>query len=162
MPTRAEINRKNGQKGGRPKGRKNASTLEKEAVLAAVKQRIFHKADKLIGAQFTIAEGCSYLFKVIYFKEGKEKKSKMGLVKDPEEIERYLNDEVDNPNEYHFITTDKPDNKAIANLLDHALGKPKESIELSGGLNICNVLDELEHDRPKTPGQKLAAKSLSQ
>jgi len=79
-----EISKRNGQKGGRPKGKKNQTTLEKEAILEAIKQRIFQKGDQLIGAQFSIAEGCSYLFKIIHYKEGKGKKSKHVLVKDPE------------------------------------------------------------------------------
>jgi hypothetical protein len=132
--------RENGRKGGRPKGRKNTATLEKEAVLNAIKQRIFQKADQLIGAQFSIAEGCSYLFKVIYYKEGKEKKSKHVLVKDPEEIRQYLDGELDE-DKYYFITTDRPDNKAIANLLDRGSGEPKESVELSGSLSISKALD---------------------
>jgi uncharacterized protein YggU (UPF0235/DUF167 family) len=150
-----EISKRNGQKGGRPKGKKNQTTLEKEAILEAIKQRIFQKADQLIGAQFSIAEGCSYLFEIIHYKEGKEKKSKHVLVKDPEEIKRYLDGDAE-PDKYYFITTDRPDDKALANLLDRAFGKPKESVELSGGLNISKVLDNLEHDGHKTLGQTVA------
>ncbi len=56
-----ETSRRNGKKGGRPKGRKNNATLEKEAALAAFQERVRKNIEPLFDAQMTLARGCSHL-----------------------------------------------------------------------------------------------------
>jgi hypothetical protein len=68
--------RKNGQKGGRPSGRKNDATLEREAQLARFKQRVFEAFDPLINAQLSLARGLSYLFKEDINDDGSKGKPK--------------------------------------------------------------------------------------
>lgn len=116
-----DASRKNGAKGGRPKGRKNNSTLEREAVAAEVRQRIMRNADRLVTAQLSVAEGCSFLCR-------KEKGGKYSIVKDEVSILRFLNGELD-PDMFEYIHTERPNNFAIQDMLNRALGKPVEQID---------------------------------
>ena len=148
--TKADIARENGKKGGRPPGRKNNATLEKEAVLKAMQQRIMSQADHLLDAQFTIALGQTFLFKIekYYVKEGKGKGKKL-IVKDPklvtdvEEIRMYLQGIVDEENtieagetperskpddDYYFITTKEPSNQALESVFKRTFGNAVQPI----------------------------------
>lgn len=120
----------NGKKGGRPKGKKNAATLEREAVLKEYRQRIIQNAQEIFSLQMTNARGVTYLYKTECTGQGKKRKCKYMQVTDPEEIENYLNglyDEVDRglgeDEGYYQITVEKPDNRAIDSMLDRAFGK---------------------------------------
>lgn len=116
--------------GGKPKGYKAAHTLERDAVSAAFKQRVLKSADRLFNAQLSVAEGCSFLFRVDRPK-GKAGKEKHVLVTDQDEITRYLDQEVD-PDTHYYISTREPNNQAIADMLNRAMGRPVESIEVTG------------------------------
>ena len=50
--------------------------------------------------------------------------------------------------------------KAFAELFDRAFGKPAQPLtgDDGGPITMAQVLNQLEDDRPKTPGQKLANK----
>ena len=78
----------NGKLGGRPLGRKNNATLEKEVMLERIRQRVFQAADVLVDAQLALARGTSYLFKADTDDDGKARRPI--LVTDPEEIAAYL------------------------------------------------------------------------
>ena len=119
--------RENGRKGGRPKGAKSPQTLEREAVAAAFRERVFKKADRLLNAQLTLAEGCSFLFKIV--KRGKREEHV--IVTDPKEIKAYLDGDLDDE-EYRYISTKEPNNQAIDSMLNRTLGKPKETVEVQG------------------------------
>jgi hypothetical protein len=136
-----KISAENGKKGGRPKGKKSASTLEKEAVLKEFRQKILKSADVLFNAQLQIATGQTFLYKIekeeiIGPKGGKSYRNKKPeLVTSSWEIEEYLqgvaegdvNDDSDPNSVYYFLTTKPPDNKAIDSLLDRGLGKVAQS-----------------------------------
>lgn len=122
-----ETSRENGRKGGRPKGSKSAATLERESIAAAFKQRVMRSADVLFEAQLSLAQGCSFLYRV---ERKKGEKDKHVLVTDPDEIKAYLDGEAEG--DYHYITTKEPNNQAIANMLDRGIGKPVEELEVSG------------------------------
>lgn len=128
---------------GRKKGSKDPHTLEREAVLAAFRERAFRAADILFNAQLTLARGQTLLYKIekelqIGPKGGKRYvKSKPKLVTDQSEIERYLeglvvegdpDDEQDPNATYYFLTTKEPNNFAIDSLLDRALGKATQPL----------------------------------
>jgi hypothetical protein len=102
--------RKNGELGGRPPGRKNDKTLEREAELERLRQRVFQATDVLVDAQLGTARGRSYLFKADTDEDGKA--GKPILVDDPVEIAAYL---VEDYNElettYYYITTEKLDTR---------------------------------------------------
>lgn len=148
MAAPPEIARENGKKGGRPKGRKNDATLKREAVLKAMQQRILKATDVLLDRQMHLASGVSYLFKIEkYWKvtgKGKGKKKtlmskKPVIVTDPEEIRAYIEGkefpdenkkEGDPTDTYYFITTEKPDNKAIADMFNRTYGRSVTPVAL--------------------------------
>lgn len=122
----------NNHKGGRPKGSKDKATIEKERVLAEYRKKIMQHADILFKNQMHLAQGVSYLYK---FVKGKQKPQ---LVTDPKEIEQYIltemgekiekEDKIDKSAVYYFITTDKPDNRAIDSMLDRTFGRATQPI----------------------------------
>lgn len=145
MATKKQIEtaQNNGKKGGRPKGKKSASTLEKEAVLAAFRTRVMRSADILFNSQITLAKGQTFLYKIEKYWEtaGKTKvlrKKKPQLVTAQWEIEAYLHGELNDGDlddyeaTYYFITTKEPNNQAADSLLDRAFGKSTQITELTG------------------------------
>lgn len=113
---------------GRPKGSKNPETIQKEAALAIVRQRIAANADRIIGKQLSLVEGCQYLYVIRTDEKGKKMKAE--LVKDESVIRQYLDGDLDGlSDEYYYITTERPDNNAAANLLDRVFGRPQQAID---------------------------------
>lgn len=122
----------NNHKGGRPKGSKDKSTIEKERVLAEYRKKIMQHADILFKNQMHLAQGVSYLYK---FVKGKQKPV---LVTNPEEIEEYITsemgqhikneDKIDKDANYYFISTERPDNRAIDSMLDRTFGRATQPI----------------------------------
>lgn len=136
----------NGKKGGRPRGTKSQATLEREAVLAAFREKVMKNADVLFSSQLHLAKGQTFLYKIekelqIGPKGGKKYvKSKPILVTSQWEIEAYLQNEIvegdpedeNDPNAtYYFLTTKEPDNKAIDSLLDRTFGKSAQSMDIT-------------------------------
>lgn len=132
---------------GRKKGSKSQKTLEKERVLAAVRERILRNADRILDGQMSLAQGQQFLYKIekelqIGPKGAKKYvSSKPKLVTDEWEIRAYLeglvedgdmNDENDPEATYYFITTKEPNNMAIDSMFNRAFGKPTERVEHSG------------------------------
>jgi hypothetical protein len=142
-----DASRENGKRGGRPKGSRSKATLEREAVLAAFRERAMRIADILLDSQLTLAKGQTFLYKI---EKEKVKGPKGGisyqrkrpeLVTDQWEIESYLEgliEEGDADNDqdpgatYYFITTKEPNNMAIDSILDRTFGKSVSRTELSG------------------------------
>ena len=138
--------RENGKKGGRPPGTKNPETLEREAVLKALRQKVMGVSDELFMAQMSLAKGYFYLFKI-------EKKLLIGpkggkkyvplppkRVESLWEIEAYLCglvDETANIHDndpaatYYYIVTKDPQNAAIDSLQDRAYGRSTQAVEVS-------------------------------
>jgi len=125
------------QNSGRPEGVKNKATLEKKIVEEEMKQRVLRNSQRLLDAQLSLAQGCSYLYKTEKDSKGKNKKPE--LVVDPETIADYLDGEfgdgenISDSAAYYYITASAPDNKAIDSLFDRALGKARQNIGLDGG-----------------------------
>lgn len=128
---------------GRPRGKKNKATLEKEAVLKEFKDKVLTSTDILFNSQLTLARGQTYLYKIekeviVGPKGGKTYKNKRPeLVTEKWEIEDYLqglieegdkDDENDSRSVYYFLTTKDPDNKAIDSMLDRTFGKATQII----------------------------------
>lgn len=127
---------------GRPKGKKNLATIQKEKVEQAMKDRIMKKTSRLINAAMVPALGQIFIYKIEEEvtgsgpKGGEYKKRKHTLVTNPHEIERALNfmdgeGAAKDPNgdDYYYVTTKEPDHKAIEMLLNRAFGKPKETLD---------------------------------
>jgi hypothetical protein len=121
---------------GRPKGGKNQTTLEKERVQAELRQRTMRAADKLWNAQYQKAVGSVMVFRVDE-EEGDNGKVKRihTLVESADEIKRVLdeNEGLDgNVGEnYYFVTTVPPDNKAIDSMFDRTFGKAQQTVEIT-------------------------------
>jgi len=131
---------------GRKKGKKGKKALEKDRIERTMKERIMHSADALLNSQMNLARGTQMLFKVVTTvnNSGKRTKQKPVLITDQEEIEQYLaGDFEDEDSVYYFITTERPDNKAIDSLFDRTFGKAVQKQELTGpdggALKIENV-----------------------
>jgi hypothetical protein len=116
---------------GRPEGSLNKKTLEKKEAEKQFINRVIQNVDKLFNAQISIAEGCSYLYRIEETGTGKNKTRKHVLVTSPDEIKAYLDDELDK-DDYYYITTKTPDNKAIDSLMDRAFGKAVTKIAGTG------------------------------
>jgi len=146
----SEESKKNGW-GGKRKGsgsylgRKNKSTIEKEILAEEIKQRVLKAKNVLINSQISLAQGCQYLYKIKKSKKGDKQNRRPELVTSQTEIEDYLAGECEgSEDEYYYMTTERPDNKALDSLIDRVAGKPAQAIEMNGNLNICKVLDDLE------------------
>ncbi len=148
--------------GGRPKGRKDDRTLQKEAVLKAFRDKVMADADVLYVAQRTLAKGLTYLYKIEKEmftgpKGGVSYKAKPPkLVTSQWEIEAYLSDKIrDVPLEkgpeatYYYLTTEKPSGQAIDSLLDRTFGKSVQAIELGGpgGKSLFGDEEKAKSDR---------------
>ena len=131
---------------GRKPGSKSAKTLEREKVLAALSQRIMRNVDIIYDSQLSLAQGTQYLFRIdkTYVSTGKNrgywKKEKAELVTSQEEIRAYLertvvegdaDDDQDPGASYYYITTEKPENQAIDSMLNRALGKAVNHVDLT-------------------------------
>lgn len=150
---------------GRKRGGKNPSTLEKEATLAVLRQRILQNAQSLFNAAKSAAIGNQYLYKIettIDPKTKKRTRSRPVIVESQIEIEDYI-DRLDRENRgetvddeddtvYYFISTKEPNVNAIKDLFDRAFGKPKEELEISGSMSISDVLNGLEQRKSKKNG----------
>lgn len=117
---------------GRPRGSKEPHTLEREAVLRAYRERVCKVADRLLDAEITVARGCSFLWKKPKTApKGEPRKAE--LVKDQATIQRYLDGDLDqDPDDYYFITTERPDTNTIRNMFDRTFDKPAQRTEVSG------------------------------
>lgn len=140
---------------GRKRGGKNKATLEKQAVNEAFNQRVMLAADALFNAQLKLATGSQKIFRIDEEEvDGKIKKSHV-LVTDADEIKRLL-DLHDGSSgivdeSYYYFTEIAPDNRAIDSLLNRALGKPKESVDLQhSGNMVFDILlptpEEVDND----------------
>jgi hypothetical protein len=163
---------------GRPKGKKNAATLEKEAVLKEFKEKVLQSADVLYASQITLARGQTYLYKiekeeVIGPKGGKSYKNKRPeLVTAQSEIEDYLKGLIDDGDKdnnsdpdavYYFLTTKDPDNRAIDSMLDRTFGKSLQSIDIDHTTKGEKITDPANIDLDKLADEvanKLKAQKL--
>lgn len=119
---------------GRPKGRLNKSTIEAMAVKKEYLNKIRQQADRLFNAQMNLAEGATMLFKVEKDHKGNNKKPE--LVTSQHEISRFIEecggyDGKMDGDTYYFLTTKLPDSRTITDMLDRALGKPEQSIDVT-------------------------------
>lgn len=129
--TKEESKGKHGGKrpgAGIKKGTKIKRTLEKEQALREYRNRVMQHADELFNAQFANAKGNVYIYQVVEV----DKKKKHILVTDPDEILKVLDANqgqsgyVDEG--YFIVTTEKPDNQAIKDMLDRTFGTPTQTV----------------------------------
>ena len=115
---------------GRPKGALSEATKENLKVQKVLRAKILKSADKLYQSQMALANGCSFLYCVTTNKKGI--RSKPELITNQKKIEEYLRGKLDNEqSEYYFITTEKPDGRAIDSLMDRVFGKAPQSVDMT-------------------------------
>lgn len=115
---------------GRPRGSENEETRKKRVVEEEFKQRVLRSANKLISSQMNLAEGVQMLYVIEKTEKGANKKPR--LITDPETIESFLAGELeDSTDEYYFITTERPDNRALDSLFDRVFGKSVNNIDVT-------------------------------
>ena len=78
--------------------------------------------------------------------KGKEVKSKPELVTNQTEIEEYLAGEYEDGDDYYFITTTTPDNRALDSLIDRVFGKAQQKVDVtSKGEKVIPILGGLSN-----------------
>lgn len=143
---------------GRKPGSKSQKTIEKERILAEVRTRIMQNAQRILDAQLSIAQGQQFLYKIEKVKRIGPKggvtyeKQRPIQVTEKSEVEEYLNGliesgDVDDENDpsatYYYLTTKEPSNIAIDSMFNRAFGKPVESVELKGGMEVTHAVKKL-------------------
>lgn len=131
---------------GRPVGSQDPQTIERERVLEAMKTRIAKTADKLLNSQMNLAQGVQMLYCITANEKGI--RSKPELITSQTTIESYLAGELeDDDKEYYFITTERPDNRALDSLFDRTFGKSKESLDVTTNGESIN---EISYEQAKS------------
>jgi len=113
---------------GRPEGSMNKATVEKKIVEEEFKQRVLRSSNELINSQMNLAQGVQMLYCIEKDDKGKNKPPR--LVTLQSEIEDYLAGEVGDNSDYYFITTERPDNRALDSLFDRVFGKSVNNIDV--------------------------------
>lgn len=149
---------------GRKPGAKNKKTLLLEDAYKAVQQKLIERSMSLINTQTVIAHGTIKIYVIPSHWEGtgKNKKKVRGkpeLVTDDETIARVIDykfGDGDNPSddddEYYFVSTQDPDNKAIESQINRIFGKAQANIDVtSGGKEVkqitgMQIVDEAEDE----------------
>lgn len=133
---------------GRPKGSENEKTKELKAIKQGMQMQIAGKVNQLVTAQFRMAVGTGRLFqryeREVTFGRGKnqktEKRFEVRQVLDDADFMIYLSLSHDENGrakdestgtEYFYMVAREGNPVALANMLDRAFGKPKESLDLS-------------------------------
>ena len=129
--------------GGMPKGKLTKKKLEQIQVREAFNQRVMLHADRLFNAQMNLAVGEQSLFVKVKERDSKGKVIRVTheVITDVETIKQYLDYEeglegaesLNDENHYYYLSTKPADNKAIDSLLNRALGKAPDKLEITGG-----------------------------
>ena len=130
-----------GKLGGKnKKGKKSAKTIDKEASLERIRQRVYEMSDKLINAQAIVALGT---WKMVRPYIGEDGMPHTETIRNMDDMQKLIDTGV-HGKDYLIVVGAEPDHKAAANLLDRSYGKPVESIEHSGrdGKPLIIRLDE--------------------
>lgn len=125
---------------GRKKGSETKATKEKREALAEYKRRTRKSIGTLFNAQLSLANGCTFLFCIKT--EGKKRSSEK--ITSPDTIKKYLDGDLEgNKGEYYYISTEKPDNKAIDSLLDRAFGKSEQYVKVGPDEDAQDALKDI-------------------
>ncbi len=127
--------------GGRPKGKLNQKTLDQIAVREAFQQRVMKHANELFEAQLSLAKGETVVMVVRKEKDekGRTIRKFSEQVTDPYTIqqvvdwEENIGDDPSDDENFYYIQTRSPNNQALEALLNRALGKAADKIEVTGG-----------------------------
>lgn len=126
---------------GRPKGSLSKAARERREAEQYIRDRVIAAKSVLVNAQMSLAQGTQMLF-VIHTEtiNGKKVRGRPEIVTDPDIIASYLAEELDDEDDdYYFMTTERPDNRALDSLMDRSFGKAKQPIELDADLRTHNI-----------------------
>lgn len=134
-----------------------------------MEKRILRHVDSVLSSQLTIARGVTYLFVIEEKGEGKDKRKETRRVTDPLEIQAYIDSLADeelatqmaDSGNFYFITTERPDNKAIDSMFDRVFGKAVTNVEIKNVEQFDDGIrslpdDELERELASTEGTAAA------
>jgi hypothetical protein len=121
---------------GRPAGKLNKINEQRQIAKERFISRVNKMVDELFNAQANIAKGATHLYRVD--KDSKGNNLPAELVTSPAEIKDYIDETLDSDS-YYYITTERPDNKALDSMLNRAFGKPDEHIDLT---SLCKRIAE--------------------
>jgi hypothetical protein len=114
---------------GRPKGKLSKLNEQRQKAKKRFIERVNKMVDELFNAQATIATGTTFLFRVDKDSKGNDKPAVIET--DPEVIKNYIDGKLENADSYYYITTERPDNRALDSMLNRAFGKPEEKIDIT-------------------------------
>lgn len=134
---------------------KQKITLAKEEVFRLMQERLAERALKLIDTQTVIAHGTIKVYKMVSHFQGSGKnrrkvRGKPELVTNEDEIARcidYQYGDGESPNdddEYFFVSTKDPDNRAIQAQIDRVFGKSAQPLDLTSGGKQIQVITGME------------------
>jgi hypothetical protein len=132
-----KANRENAIKGGRPKGRKDDKTLEREKVLEEIRQQIMQRAAPLVRAAFIPAMGVNFVYRIDEIKneKGRVVHKEHVLVEDPHEIAMALDKieegSFDPEEKFYYVSAKAPDFRAVEMLINRVFGKAKDMLEVT-------------------------------
>lgn len=109
---------------GLPKGYKFQKTLEKEAARQHLRKRVFAEIDPILDAQIANAKGINHFF----LRDAKS--GRFERITDPAMIEAALN--AGEEGRYYWIFTKDPNTQAAQDLLNRALDKPADQVQVTG------------------------------
>jgi len=114
---------------GKPKGRRWPSTLSKEAAREALRTQVIQELEPLVRAQIDNAMGIRHTF----LRDGQ---GRFVQLTDPKQIEIALNS--GDEGKYYWTYTKDPNIQAFTDLMNRALGKPVEAmqVEQQGAIEI--------------------------
>lgn len=125
----------NGKKGGRPTGRKNNATIEKEAARKAYEQMVLKNLQPIFRKQLWLAMGKTYVYRIDRHGKGSTLRIEHVLLEHPREIADALDilanhdpNGDEEGNGFYYIVTKDPENRAIDSMLDRSIGKPVQKI----------------------------------
>lgn len=122
---------------GRVKHSKNKATIDREEAARQFKERVAKHVDKLFNSQMDLAVGEKYLMVKTTTGTGKNRKTTVEIVTDPELIKDYIDSgesyTFGEENEYYFMTTKAANNMALDSLLNRSFGKAAEKLDITTG-----------------------------
>lgn len=132
---------------GRPKGSKEAKTLEKEAARAALRAQVFAELAPMIYAQIEAAKGIKYLM-------ARQKRGGK-FVPVTEDLSKAIVAGTDTEHELMEVWERRPSTQAFADLMDRAMDKAAQPMQVSGDLNLTvDVVERLSEARKRLNGVK--------